>query len=133
MSTLILKGFLGKDREILQTTERTEIRRRWNDVAEQYDEYEVTLPARDYARLSLSAMRQVDGRWVQRWHRLVVWGLADQAWWNVRLARKGDRVRVTGHEEVYRFTDEDGVEHEITQIVVESFQILRPKTRREWP
>jgi single-stranded DNA-binding protein len=129
-TTLTLIGFLGKNREIRATRERTDTFTRYNPVAESDDTYEVTHPSRDFARLSLA--ERTGG--ATRWHQLVVWDLdRHQDARAVRLARKGDLVQVTGRRETYRYTSAAGEPHEIEQLVVESFSIRRPKPRCEYP
>jgi single-stranded DNA-binding protein len=131
MKPLKLIGHLGADREIRDTKERTTTVTRWNEVAEMDEEFEVTVPSREYARLSLACQQKVDGRWQTVWHQLVVWDLGRMERFPVRLARKGDRVEVTGHEEPFRFVGEDGVEREIRRIIVHTFRFLQHKVRRE--
>jgi single-stranded DNA-binding protein len=130
MATLTLEGFLGKDRTILETRERTYTATSWNEVAEQAEEYEATVPSREFARLSLASHHWEAGRRVTRWHQLVVWNVEDGRFRNVLLARKGDRVRVTGRVEQRRFIGRDGVERTARQVVVESFHLVRIKPRR---
>ena len=129
---ITLTGFLGGDREIRFTQGRTRTMTRYNEIAEMEEEYEVTASGREYAVLSLATHQQVASRWTTVWHRLIVWNLGQgMHWWNVRLARRGDKVRVTGRLETCRFASDDGVVRELTQVVVESYQCLRPKVRIE--
>lgn len=129
---ITLTGFLGSDREIRFTQGRTRTATRYNEIAEMEEEYEVTTSGREYAVLSLATQQLVAGQWKTVWLRLIVWNLGQgMQWWNVRLARKGDRVRVTGRLETSRFTGDDGAERELTQVVVETYQCLRPKVRSE--
>jgi single-stranded DNA-binding protein len=133
MTTSTLEGFLGKDRRILGTRERTYTAMRYNDLAGREVETEITVPSRDFARLSLATHRWKSGRQETRWHQLVVWNVDEPRWQNLRLARKGDRVRVTGRLERRRFTGADGEPREVEQFVVESFSLVRIKPRREFP
>ena len=130
--TLTLTGFLGGDREIRWTEERTTTRTRWNEVAEMDEEYEVTTPARAYAVLSLAMQQQVSGRWQTVWHRLLVWDVYQtMATVPVWIARKGDQVRVTGHLETATFAGRDSRPRTVTQLIVESFSILQSRTCRQ--
>lgn len=125
-NTLTLTGLLGCDREIRWTEERAVLRTRYNDVAEMDEEYEVTIPARAYAVLSLATQQKVDGRWQTVWHRLLVWDVYQTlATVAVRIARKGDQVQATGRMETVTFPGRDGSGHCVTQLVVESLSILQ--------
>jgi single-stranded DNA-binding protein len=131
MKTLTWTGHLGGDSEIRETKERTKTVTRRNEVAEMEEEVEVTVPSRLYARLSLATRERIDGRWETVWRPLVVWDADRMDRLVVRIARKGDRVRITGHEETFRFVGDDGREREIRRIVVHTFQRLHLKVREE--
>ena len=133
MKPITLKGHLGSDREYRETRERTKTVTRWNEVAEMHEEYDVTIPSRTYARLSLATQARVDGRWETVWHQLVVWDVDRMDYIGVRIGRKGDRVEVTGYEETWRFKGDDGEEREIRRIVVTSYRCIRPRRAPEHP
>ena len=138
MTTLTLTGYLGGDREIRDTRTRTKTIRVKNPVAECFDEAEVTTRSREYARLSLATHRRVEGQWQTTWHQLVVWNVDRMEHFNVRMARKGEKVTVTGHQESYEFIGEDGRPRTIERFIVESFhrwpdKRTRPQMLRQRP
>ena len=136
-TTITLTGFLGKDREIRETRERTYTRRepatrlefhcggalRYEDVLPNRGDHEVTVPSRQYALLSLATHRWQGSEQTTTWHRIVAWNLDRLERMPVRLCRKGDRVRITGRPT--SFTTADG--RTIEQIELESLQILRSR------
>jgi single-stranded DNA-binding protein len=123
-----LTGYLGSDREIRLKDGLTRVAYFWNPVAECYEQREVTLPPREYARLSLATHRWEQGRRITTWHQLAVWNLERPEFFCVRMARKGDRVTVRG---CFRsFIGNDGREH--THFIVTAYKLLRIKaTPRE--
>lgn len=126
--SLTLTGFLGSDREIRWTPERTEIRIRKNRIAQVKEEYEVTIPARPYAVLSLATQEREGGQWKTTWHRLVVWNVyRTMEHFGALLGRKGDRVTATGHRETVEL--DNG--RTLTQIVVRDLRILQHKVHEE--
>lgn len=127
------EGFLGQDREIRETPQRLRTMSRWNPIAEMDEEFEVTIPGREYLVLSLAVRTDNDPRSKPRWHRLIVFDLHRQSIAAARLTRKGDRIRVKGRPETYRFTTPDGQLREIPQIVVQELRLLRPKVHCEVP
>ncbi len=132
-NSVTLTGYLGRDCELRTTAERTVTRTRWNPIAEMDDPVEVTLPSRTYAVLSLATHHYLDGHRQTRWHRLIAWHADRMDRRALRIAGKGWQVRVTGREETFTLTADDGTQREIRQIVVEEFRILRVKPRREHP
>ncbi len=127
--TLTLSGCLGKDRDIRWTRPKTTDLTVWNEVIDGEEEIEVTTPPREYLRLSL-AVRERGAKGCQtRWVNLIVWDLHLTAVAGVRLSRTGDRVRITGTEEVFTFTTEDGEEREFHYISVRSFRRLGLRVR----
>ena len=138
---ITLTGYLGNNREIRWTKEtvRTTVRKvdelpRYEgfDLEELTDEVEVTIPARPYAVLSLPQQQKNGNRWETVWVRLIVWDLyRGTTQMPVLLARKGDKVRVTGHMETVTFIGGDGNERTMTQLVVSTFSILESKFNRD--
>jgi single-stranded DNA-binding protein len=126
---ITLIGYLGKDREVRQTRERTRIATFHNIVAEMTEEYEVTIRPRDFVVLSLATHEGPK----TIWHRLVAWSPERNGLSNMRLARKGDKVEVTGRPETFTYPGADGLPRTIAQIVVERFRILRLKAPHEVP
>jgi single-stranded DNA-binding protein len=133
MTTVNLVGFLGQDRQILDTRERTVTAWRYNDLAGRRVETEVLIPSQEFAVLSLAIHYRQRERRVTRWYRLVAWNVNRAEFRGVRLARKGDQVRVTGRLETVRITTPAGEVREAPQVIVDSFHLLRIKPRREWP
>lgn len=129
-TTITLTGYLGADREIRLTRTRTRTLSILNPVAECHDETEITTRPREYARLSLATHRRVNGQWETTWHQLVVWNADRMENFQVRMARKGQKVTVTGHYETFRYTGEDGEERELTRFIVESFHLWPDKKTR---
>lgn len=133
MTTVTLIGYLGKDRQILDTRERSYTAMRYNDLAGRKVETEIPIPSQEYARLSLATHQWERGRQVTRWHRLVAWDVNRPEFRGVRLARKGDRVEITGRVEAFSTASSEGEPREMPQIVIESFRLVQVKPRREWP
>ena len=128
-TTITLTGYLGRDREIRDTAPRTLTMERFNEIAEMPEEYDVTVRSREYALLSLATHEGRNGSRRTVWHRLIAWNVDRMDRMPVRLARKGDLVRVTGRRETFRFTDDDGQEQEVNQVVVEDLVFLRKRAR----
>jgi len=133
MNPVTLTGYLGADREIRTTSERTYTARRYNPVAECKDEYEITVPSRDYIRLSLATHRRVGREWKTEWHRVICWNAEKLSNFSVRILRKGDHVRVTGRLEEYRYEGRDGQERVARHLVLQKLEILRTKGAVELP
>ena len=86
------------------------------------------------ARVSLAtneSYKDKDGNWQTQteWHNLILWrDLAERARDNVK---KGSTLYVDGKIQSRKYTDRDGVEKSITDIVVNSFRVLDKKERGE--
>jgi single-stranded DNA-binding protein len=134
-TAVTLTGYLGQDREIRATQERTctafvpttfEFHHADKIEHDEVDYLEVgehTIPSREYALLSLATHRWQDGAQITTWHRIIAWNLDRHEYQAVRLCRKGDRVRITGRPST--FTTRDG--RKIDQIVLDNLEILRNK------
>ena len=134
-TAVTLTGYLGQDRQIRQTQERTY--ERWvpttfdlhlEDKVERddvvlWDRGEHTVPSREYALLSLATHRFQDGAQVTTWHRIVAFNLDRHEHLPVRLCRKGDRVRITGRPSTFKTADG----RTIDQIELDRLEILRGK------
>ncbi|HEX4305980.1 MAG TPA: hypothetical protein VHZ54_08100, partial [Solirubrobacterales bacterium] len=99
-----LTGYLGKDRELRSTKERTFMTTVYNEVAEMEESYEVTTQPREYLIFSLAA----HDRSKTVWHRLILWAPWERGFRNALMGRKGDRVTVTGYFETFEFQGPDG-------------------------
>jgi len=124
-STLI--GYLGKDREIRFTRERTYTKTVHNKVIDGDEEIEVHTPSRTYMKLSLATHERSASGTATRWHDLIVWNPSPEA----SLARKGDQIEVTGRREEYEFQTAEGETRTGVHFVVESLRFLRRKIRHE--
>jgi len=86
------------------------------------------------ARVSLAtneSYKDKEGNWqtTTEWHNLILWrDLAERARDNVK---KGSTLYVDGKIQSRKYTDRDGVEKSITDIVVNSFRVLDKKERGE--
>ena len=91
-------------------------------------EREVTTRSRPYLKLSLATHEGPQGR-TTCWHDLIVWN-PDQgsAIHTAYLARKGDRVRVTGKFEEFPVKTETGETIRRRHFVVESLGFIRLKS-----
>lgn len=82
------------------------------------------------ARVSLAtneSYKDKEGNWKSQteWHNLILWrDLAERARDNVK---KGATLYVEGKIQSRKYTDKDGVEKSITDIVVASFRVLDKK------
>ncbi len=138
--TLTLTGYLGKDPEIRETQERTYTRQtlppllifehaglrlpdRADDIAEEPAEYDVTVPSRAFAVLSLATHSWVGSERITTWHRLVVWNVDRLEHLGVRIARKGSKVEISGR--LTSFETRDG--WTLEQVELSSFRILQLK------
>ena len=134
-TAVTLTGYLGQNREIRATQERTctafvpttfELHHAAKIEHDEIDYLEVgehTIPSREYALLSLATHRWQDGAQITTWHRIIAWNLDRHEHLAVRLCRKGDRVRITGRPST--FTTRDG--RRIDQLVLDNLEILRGK------
>jgi single-stranded DNA-binding protein len=127
-----LTGNLGGDVEIRDSQARWEIQEttRWDPVAEMRitEEVERYRRSRPYGRVSLACHGYDEqGQQTTRWHQLVIWDLHRMDRFNVRLARKGDRVKVEGFFQTFTYTDEDGEERRLERFIVTRYMTLRRK------
>ena len=108
--TITLTGYLGADREICYTRERTIVRRIDNTVAQmEGPEEEFTVGGREYIRLSLATHRYRNGKRSTEWHQLVIWTEGrEMQFFNARWARKGMKATVTGRYESYSYRNAEG-------------------------
>lgn len=133
MTLITLTGHLGCDREIRTTRERTYTARYYDSITEEWKESERTPPTREYALLRLATKEQRNGSRQTRWHRVICWNVQRLMATGIQLARRGDKVKVTGHEEIFRFKDADGNWRQIKQLILDSFELVQPKVRVEVP
>ena len=133
MTLITIIGHLGRDREIRTTRQRTYTARYYDSVAEQWTESEVTPPTREYALLSLAADERKSGRRETKWHRVICWNTERTRATGVQLARRGDKVQITGYQETFRWKDAEGQMREIKQLILDSFELLQPKVRCQVP
>jgi single-stranded DNA-binding protein len=127
-----LTGNLGGDVEIRDSQARWETQEttRWDPIAEMRitEEAERYRRSRPYGRVSLACHGYDEqGQQTTRWHQLVIWDLHRMDRFNVRLARKGDRVKVEGFFQTFTYTDEDGEERRLERFIVTRYATLRRK------
>jgi single-strand DNA-binding protein len=67
-----------------------------------------------------------EGDPITTWHRVVFWGAVGER--ALRLMRKGASVFIGGRLDTRRYTDGDGTERWITEVVGEHFQMLGSRT-----
>ena len=135
---ITLTGYLGKDPEIRGTKERTytwqtparklifehrgvQTLDRDDDVAEAPVKYDVTVPSRDFAVLSLATHHWDGTKRITTWHRIVVWNVDRLEHIGVRIARKGSRVEITGRRTSFETREGQVLE----QIELTNFRILQ--------
>ena len=138
--TITLTGYLGKDPQIRETQERTytqasqpqtlifehagrRVYDRADDIAEEPAEYDVTVPSRAFAVLSLATHDWVGPERLTTWHRVVVWNVERLEFMGVRIARKGSKVELTGR--LTAFETRDG--RRLEQVELSEFRILELK------
>lgn len=119
---ITLTGYLGQDRSIRETPGRTYTRHLPPTVLQfelggvtspdeplwesfENSAYEVTTPSREYAVLSLATHSWKNGERQTRWHRVYAWNLDRHEFMNVRMCRKGDKVRVTCRPRTFKSND----------------------------
>jgi single-stranded DNA-binding protein len=120
-----LVGFLGKDRIERFTPERTYTIEVPDPILDgDLVEKEVTAPGRPYLKLSLASH---EGG-TTCWHDCIVWGPEHRTGvQSAYMARKGDRVELSGRFEDYEFKV-DGKTIAGRHFVVEEFHFLRLKS-----
>ncbi|KAA6345561.1 Single-stranded DNA-binding protein [termite gut metagenome] len=63
------------------------------------------------------------------WHNLVLWrGLAETA---EKYVHKGDKLYIEGKIRYRHYDDQAGVKHHITEIFVDTMEMLTPKTTKD--
>ncbi len=86
------------------------------------------------ARVSLATneiYKDQEGNWQQKseWHNLIFWrDLAERAGSQIK---KGSTVYVEGKISYRKYTDKDGVEKTVTNIVVNTFRVLDKREKQE--
>lgn len=70
--------------------------------------------------------RKVVDQWETKttWHRVVAHGYAAEA---AGKLKKGNLVYVQGHNESRKYTDKEGVEREITEVIADKVRSLEPR------
>jgi single-stranded DNA-binding protein len=129
-STQTLVGYLGKDRIERYTEARTYTVMVPDPILDnELVEQEVTRPSRPYLKLSLATHEGARGGATTSWHDLIVWS-PDQgsAFHPAYLARKGDKVRVTGRFEEFQGKTQTGETICRRHFVVESLRFDRLKS-----
>ncbi len=101
----LIKGTLGKDARINKVGERSVAN---FSVATEYE------------------YKQKDGTWEKEttWHNVCAWqgfGICD-----LELLKKGARVYVTGRERLRTYTDREGKENSVMELVADTVDILGP-------
>src|SRR5258708_7469652 len=84
--------------------------------------YEFTTRPRDFIVVSLATH---DDKGEATWHRLVAWNGDQLCHRNLRFAGKGDRVKVQVRRETFVYTDDDGTERKLRQLIVLRFRVLK--------
>lgn len=118
VNKVILIGNVGQDPRIAYTSKSTDTSN--NKVAE----------------LSLATSTRYknrDGQMVENteWHQVVAWSkLADVV---ENYIKKGTSVFVEGRLSSRTYTDQNGKQSKVTQIVAENIQILTPRQKEEAP
>jgi single-stranded DNA-binding protein len=128
-SSQTLIGYLGKDRLERHTEVRTYSVMVPDPILDdELVEQEVTTRSRPYLKLSLATHEGPGGR-TTCWHDLIVWS-PDQgsAFHPAQLARKGDKVRVTGRFEEFRAKTANGETICRRHFVVASLGFVRLKS-----
>ena len=127
---IVLTGYLGSDPQFLDTRERVIEREAFHPLAGKKVPQEFVVTPRRYARLSLATH---EGR-ETRWHKLVAWNLdRGRDLYGVKIANKGDKVRVTAHEEIRQIQTPAGEVRELRELVVDRLEFLRIRVRHELP
>ncbi len=107
VNRVILLGNLGRDPELRQTRSGTAV-----------------------ATLSLATSRRrkdPSGNWIEEteWHSLVAWSKTAEFCGN--YLKKGSKVYIEGRLQTRKYTDQQGQDRYVTEVVVENLQNLTPK------
>ena len=142
MSTITLTGYLGADPDIRETEERNyteplpptrlEYHRggvmQYDEVFEEAGEYDVTVPSREYAVFALAEHASENGQRRTKWHRVIAWNVDRREHFTVRLARRGDQVRLTGRRTSFVARKGESKGKRIEQIELDRLELLRTKS-----
>ena len=141
MSTVTLTGYLGNDPDIRETEERTYTEpqpptrleyhlggvMQYDELLEEAAEYDVTSPSREYAVFSLAEHTSQNGKNATKWHRVMAWNVDRLEHFAVRLARRGDKVRITGRQTTFVVRKGRNKGKTIVQIELIKLEILQTK------
>ncbi len=118
-----LFGNLGNDPKEHTTPARTVTQFVYDEIIDDPVEREFTFPERNFLTYSVATggFKDKPLRWIYCFDEE---GLAFRA-------RQGDRLKLEGYFETRTYTNDDGEEKTIRQLVVESCQIVRIKVRSE--
>ena len=122
-----LIGYLGRPAEIRDTATRIVEYEYDNTVAEMVEHGEYETRSREFAVFSVATHSGHGDSRTTAWNRCIVWNSDRMEHRHLRLARGGERVAVTGRWESYTYTDQDGTEHTLRQLVVQDFKVLGRK------
>lgn len=116
-----LIGHLGHDPERRTIPAKQEIKTVYDPVADGPVDKVIDLPERNF--LTYSVACNIDRDTPARWINCVDW--EGEAW----RARQGDKVELTGYFEQRSYTNKQGERKTVRQFVVQSYRMLRMKTR----
>ena len=125
--TITLIGYLGRDSEVCLTTPRDYSHEVHDPVADMMIVREGTTEVREYAKLSLAVHEGSGG---PTWYQLRAWNLDDHPdEGRLRIAKKGQRVEVTGFPAEFHFTADDGEPKVFRYLDVQTFSFKRGSYR----
>jgi single-stranded DNA-binding protein len=116
-------GNLGQDPRSHQTKEKPREANHYDPILEDVVTTEYLQPSKTFRTFQIAVNRK--GYDEPSWVSCIDW--TDQT----ILFRKGDRVRIYGHFQLRTFTDGNGVQQRIQQLVVKDAGIERAKIRKE--
>ena len=122
-----LIGYLGRPAETRDTATRIVEYEYDNTVAEMVETFEYETRSREYAVFSVATHSGHGASRTTTWNRCIVWNSDRLEHRGLRMARAGERVAVTGRWETYTYTDQDGTEHTLRQLVVQDFKVIGRK------
>lgn len=115
-------GNLGKDPVRHQTRQKEVEYNKFNPVTEGVDTHTAVKPSKTFLTFSIAVKNSAHPD-TPTWVQCIDWQ------GDTGLFRQGDRVRLVGHFQLRTYTDREGVEQRVNQLVIEGAGLEKPKIR----